>query len=772
MFAPEGYTGPFGNQTEVGPAELEIMAGGTAKDVVASAGVITMYEGSKDPGTAAPKLSNADVHYSATLIVNCDGAVLDGTLNLGGLVTTTATRYEYVEVEVTDPDTGDTYTDWQRIEKNNAVAVANTLTVNFDLTERDGSDEDAMIDNLANLAGATLGTVTVSADQAEGKYVLAQGAEDFTGTLTVKCGDEVLGNLGVGKYLQVGADTIYSLTNDAADGLCFTVFAEVGAAVDRIVATVDGRELKKGEWVNKSVTVKAYGNQYSKSLWYRIRKAVAAAPGAVDDDGWTQLSDDEGITVAECCEIDFKVKNDKGEDSRIATWTVYYDDVAATVSDVNFAAADPAKPYLDAGDVCSVIGLVADDLDDAPTLELLAGDDWQALATDANGRFGFTVTGNGTYHLRATDHAGNVSESDVTVDAYGCPAVTEIGSDGATWEGRPGTPCEVSIGCGDGEAVLPVTGNAVSLYNLPSGSLSMNIGYAGDDGQRSVAIPEAGEYAPALWQAVEDGVTDVFFARSNGQWDSYRARHVGSVNDWDGTRETVRLNGKNRLCDFFAGAADANVLLLTDDANGDALFVDDIYTELPGEVAEQQSRLARIREIRAGAGDDVVDLTSQRFEYVGDGLTVRGGDGNDTIWANKGDNLLCGDAGNDRLAGASGDDVLVGGTGDDSMHGGGGNDVFAFCENWGADAVEQLAEGKVTLWFASGSEENWDAAALAYTDGTNSVTVKGVGADDVTLKFGDDGSAQYASLADAGAFAGFTSENVFEKKAGGMLAGV
>ena len=168
----------------------------------------------------------------------------------------------------------------------------------------------------------------------------------------------------------------------------------------------------------------------------------------------------------------------------------------------------------------------------------------------------------------------------------------------------------------------------------------------------------------------------------------------------------------------------------------------------------------------------MVDLTSQRFEYVGGGLTVRGGSGDDVIWANKGDNLLCGDAGNDRLVGASGNDVLVGGIGDDSMHGGGGNDVFAFCENWGADAVEQLAEGKVTLWFASGNEEKWDAAELTYADGTNSVTVRGVSADDVTLKFGDDGSAQYAALAEAGAFAGSTSENVFEKKHENLLASV
>ena len=769
MLAPEGYAGPMGNQNETGPAELEIMAGGTAKDVVASAGVITMYEGSKDPGTASPKLSNADIHYSATLVVNCDGAVLDGTLNLGGLVTTTATRYEYVEVQVTDPATGNIDTQWQRIEKNNAVAVADTLTVNFDLTERDGSDEDAMIDNLANLAGATLGTITVAADQAAGKYVLAQGAESFTGTLSVKCGDEVLGNLGIGKYMQVGADTVYSLTNNADEGLCFTVFAEVGAAVDKIVATVGGRELKTGEWVNQTVTVKAYGNQYSKSLWYRIRKAVATRSRGADDD-WTQITDDKGITITECCDIDFKVKNDQGEDSKITTYTVNYDDAPAEVFGVQFAAADPAKPYLDSGDVCTVAGFVTDDWDDTPTVALFDGADWNALAVDADGSFSFNVTGNGAYQLRTTDHAGNVAETAITVDAFDCPAV-EVTATGATWEGRPETPCTVAVGDGEGEAVLPVEGNAVRIYNAPAGC-TVNVGYADEDNERAVAIPDAGEYAPALWQAEDDGVTDVFFAQANGTWKTaYMAQHVGSVNDWAGTQESVDLGGKNKLCDFFAGATtDANVLLLTDDENGDALFVDDVYTALPGELTEQQSRIARIREIRAGAGNDVVDLTSQRFEYVGEGLTVRGGDGDDVIWANKGDNKLFGDAGNDRLVGASGNDVLAGGAGNDRMHGGGGNDLFVFGPDWGMDTVEQLAEGAVTLWFATGTAENWNAETLTYADGTNRVTVTGVTADDITLKFGDDGSAQYTELVDAGAFAAFTSENVFEKKGVGALA--
>jgi hypothetical protein len=232
----------------------------------------------------------------------------------------------------------------------------------------------------------------------------------------------------------------------------------------------------------------------------------------------------------------------------------------------------------------------------------------------------------------------------------------------------------------------------------------------------------------------------------------------------------VIADGKGRIQNLFFGSSDPNVLCLTDGDNGDAIFVDDIYTELPEEIEENTARLFKIREIRAGAGDDIVDMTSQRFEYTGDGLTIRGGEGNDTIWANKGDNWLFGDAGNDRIVGASSCDVIAGGIGNDRMHGGGGKDTFTFCENWGVDNVEQLETGSVTLWFASGSLTNWDEATLTYTDGENSVKVSGVTLDKITLKFGDDGSEDYAALASAGAFLDATSERIFEESGKGMLA--
>jgi len=327
---------------------------------------------------------------------------------------------------------------------------------------------------------------------------------------------------------------------------------------------------------------------------------------------------------------------------------------------------------------------------------------------------------------------------------------------------------------------LVVDSNSLDSFQMPAGNYQMRV--KADDGDEwTVVAPVVAEEAgdePKLIRSNADGNADIFFVNAVGTWDSiYVAQHVGSTGDdtWGGTLELATLSGKNKLTDIIEGSTDANILLMTDDENGDALFVDDIYSASPDELGLSQSRIAQIDEIRAGAGNDIVDMTSHRFEYTGDGLTILGGDGNDTIWANKGDNRLFGDAGNDRIVGASGNDVIVGGSGNDSMHGGGGNDVFTFCDNWGVDEVEQLATGSVTLWFAESKSQITVAeldgnSVFTNAAGTASVTVKGFSLADIAVKYGDDGSDDYAALAFAGAFIDAASERIFEETGKGVLA--
>ena len=196
---------------------------------------------------------------------------------------------------------------------------------------------------------------------------------------------------------------------------------------------------------------------------------------------------------------------------------------------------------------------------------------------------------------------------------------------------------------------------------------------------------------------------------------------------------------------------------MTDDANGDALFLDDIFSAFGNE-----ARLTQIDEIRAGNGNDIIDLTSQRYDFAGDAIKIYGGLGNDIIWANKQKSVIFGDAGNDRIIGGNGNDIISGGSGHDRLHGGGGKDIFCFGGNWGCDEVEQLSDGEITLVIENGSLENWDAEKRLYTSGSNSIQV--LGNAEVSLVFEADPSLP------EGVFTPAASEKIFEDKNKGMLA--
>ena len=347
------------------------------------------------------------------------------------------------------------------------------------------------------------------------------------------------------------------------------------------------------------------------------------------------------------------------------------------------------------------------------------------------------------FQIQSVDKAGNTSgwskSFSVTV-AYAAIANLSGSASGVSWQDSAGvTPYVVEYSKDGFETTLSVTAptTAVDTYGMPEGSYAWRVN--GIEGSSFTAA--ASDEAQKLVSDA-DGHLDLFFGQAQGLWEkNYAAQHQGD-GIWQGTGEQVLLEGKNKIADVFNGSADANILVLTDDANGDALFVDDIYT-----VLGDQSRFSQIDEIRAGAGDDIVDMTSKRYDYTGSAIRIYGGDGSDTLWGGAENNILFGDAGDDRLVGGAGNDVLVGGAGDDSLQGGGGADVFCFGADWGNDTVEQLADGTVTLWFAEGSESSWNSETLTYSDGVNSVSVSGCV--DVTLKFGDTKNAVEGAFADA-----------------------
>jgi hypothetical protein len=160
----------------------------------------------------------------------------------------------------------------------------------------------------------------------------------------------------------------------------------------------------------------------------------------------------------------------------------------------------------------------------------------------------------------------------------------------------------------------------------------------------------------------------------NSIWTSgYVAKNVGNI-DSIGTGQVISLEGMNRFSDVIDGGDDIDVLNLTD--GNDAFFIDDVYSDHHSSLVlspttqgiNSTARIVNLEVINAGAGNDIVDLTSANFVLT-TGVTINGEAGNDVLWGSNGDDII---------NGGDGDDVIFGGAGNDTLTGGAGSDIFQF----------------------------------------------------------------------------------------------
>ncbi|PYG26362.1 calcium-binding protein [Pelagimonas varians] len=160
---------------------------------------------------------------------------------------------------------------------------------------------------------------------------------------------------------------------------------------------------------------------------------------------------------------------------------------------------------------------------------------------------------------------------------------------------------------------------------------------------------------------------DVIILESDDQFDAdFYALHVqtegSAYTDW-----AISVEGFNRYHSVVLGGIGTDTIQLG--TGNDAFFLDDIYSESHSSLnGATQAAFSEIEIIRAGSGNDIIDLSSSVFE-ISNGVELHGQNGNDTLW---------GSNGNDRLFGGSGNDVLDGGLGADQMTGGDGADTFHF----------------------------------------------------------------------------------------------
>ncbi|MBE0532069.1 MAG: tandem-95 repeat protein, partial [Rhodospirillales bacterium] len=343
--------------------------------------------------------------------------------------------------------------------------------------------------------------------------------------------------------------------------------------------------------------------------------------------------------------------------------------------------------------------------------DVTLGDGGDSTVTIDGAKRGTIVTGDGDDVIdidALTNNDGWSNLFDVRSGA-GNDTITVTGDKGLT---------EVLADGGAGNDRITVDGNYEKATLDGGAGDDTLLGGAGKDtliGGTGSDLLDGGAGDDTLHYAVDDS------------WSSlYQAKNVGSPGE-AGTNETVNLAGMNRSSDVFIGGEGVDTLQLTD--GNDALFLDDSFSPSPTD----GPRISGIEIINAGAGDDVVDLTSERYA-IGD-VTIDGGAGNDVLWSGGGDDVLLGGEGNDRLYGGAGDDRLDGGTGSDTLDGGSGSDILV--GGAGNDILRGGAGEDVAVFAGS-----FAAYAVSIDHATGVITVSGPDGTDTlsgieTLRFDD-----------------------------------
>ena len=188
------------------------------------------------------------------------------------------------------------------------ISVENGAIMDFNLTQTAAGGK-ALLTDWSLIQGTPDYTLTVNSNQSNGDYALADGAEDFEGTITVQNTlGESLGILTIGETLSVGkAKYTLKMENESL----FLNITGSGPA-DTTAPTVSNIKASTTKPTSRSVTVTATFKdniEIAQSL-YRI--------GEIGD--WTAY--EKGVTVTENTTIYFKAIDTSGNESQIASYSV------------------------------------------------------------------------------------------------------------------------------------------------------------------------------------------------------------------------------------------------------------------------------------------------------------------------------------------------------------------------------------------------------------------------------------------------------------------
>ena len=282
--------------------DMEVFEGGTALGTEVHDGALAVN------GSA----SETVLHAGGVLTVGgtaCSTTVSSGgNVNVSGgtVVSTTISSGGAMTIESAGKVTGTL-----QIEQGAVVSASSGAVVDFDISDRVAGGK-VLVNDLALIQGTPDFTITVSADQAEGNYSLANGVMASDTMITVRLPDDtVLGNIVLGEVLNVD-DKSYALTcvdnllsiaialadpvpREAADDLNGDGRADVIMTISELGHDADGAT---GAWLIQEDQTPVWGNLSQR------------------DSDWTIFG--TGHTASEKRSADVYVKS---TDNVIGAWT-------------------------------------------------------------------------------------------------------------------------------------------------------------------------------------------------------------------------------------------------------------------------------------------------------------------------------------------------------------------------------------------------------------------------------------------------------------------
>ncbi len=181
------------------------------------------------------------------------------------------------------------------------------------------------------------------------------------------------------------------------------------------------------------------------------------------------------------------------------------------------------------------------------------------------------------------------------------------------------------------------------------------------------------------------------------------------------TGQLILVAGMNRSFDTYSGGSEYDILI---GSSGNDGILRNSFTSI---------LIPDIEEIHAGAGNDIVDMSS--YTHITTPF------------------ILYGEAGNDVLWGEAGDDTLIGGSDNDSLDGGTGNDTFVFdVGGFGVDEITTYEIANDILNFINVPDVNSNMEDLDdLNDLVLSVTDSGLGGD-VVITFNNGSSVTLTGI--------------------------